>query len=49
MEKAIEICTKDRDQQLHQLGHLNLDKNLSSVIVVGDEDIAISNAQVKGA
>ena len=42
------ICTKDEDQQLQQLDHSNLDKNLSSIIIVGDGDIAISNAQVRG-
>ena len=43
------VHTKDEDQQLHKLGYLNLDKNLSSVIIAGDEDIAISSAEVKGA
>ena len=43
------VHTKNKDQQLHQLGHLNLDKSLSSVIVAGDGDISISSAQVKGA
>ena len=43
------VHTKDEDQRLHQLGHLNLNKSLSSVIIVGDGDIAISSAQVRGA
>ena len=42
--KTMGIHTKDEDQQLHQLGHLSLDRNLASVIVVGDGGIAISNA-----
>ena len=42
------VHTKDEDQQPHQLGHLNLDKNLFSVIVVEDGDIAISSAKVRG-
>ena len=42
------IYTKDEDQQLHQLGHSSLDRNLSSVTIVGDGIIAISNVQVRG-
>ena len=44
MGKITGIHTKDEDWQPHQLGHLNLDRNFSSVIVAGDGGIVISNA-----
>ena len=43
------IHTKDEDRQLHQVGHLNLDRNFFSVIIVRDGGIVISNAPVRGA
>ena len=49
MGRIMGIHTKDEDQQLHQLGHLSLDRNFSSVTFVGDGGIVISNARVRGA
>ena len=42
--KMVGIHTKDTDQQLYQLGHLNLDKNIFGAIIVRDGGIVISNA-----
>ena len=44
MGRMVGIHTKDEDWQLHQLGHLNLDKNFFSAIAEGDGGIVVSNA-----
>ena len=41
--------TRDEDWQLHQLGHLSMDRNLFSAIIVGDGVIVISSALVREA
>ena len=42
-EKLMVVCSRDGDQQLHQLGHSSLDRNLFSVINVGAGDTVIGN------
>ena len=48
MGKETRAHTKDEDPLPVQRDHLNKDRNCTSVITVGDGDIAIDNVQVWG-